>query len=211
MSARAKFVFDADFGEARAAEAPKITVAAHEAAVAEAEARGYRNGVSAAEAQARTEAERRSALALERISQTLHGLVQTFAALERKLEVEAVEVAVAVASKLSPALTVREPLAEIAQLATSCFSELRHAPHIAVRIHAQDHAIAQELLTKIAASQGFEGRLIVLGDDTVAPGDCRLEWADGGMVRDSAATAALIEEAVRRYTKVRPEGEKLEG
>ena len=34
MTARARFVFDADFGEAKAAEAPKITVAAHEAAIA---------------------------------------------------------------------------------------------------------------------------------------------------------------------------------
>ena len=91
--------------------------------MAEAEARGYRKGMSAAEAQARTEAERRSAAALDRISQTLNGLVQKFAALERKLEVEAVEVAVAVANELAPALMAREPIAEISQLATSCFSD----------------------------------------------------------------------------------------
>jgi flagellar assembly protein FliH len=211
MTARAKFVFDADFGDTRAAEAPKINVAAHEAAVAEAEARGYRKGMAAAEAQARTEAERRSAAALDRISQTLNGLVQKFAALERKLEVEAVEVAVAVASKLAPALIAREPVAEISQLATSCFSELRHVPHIAVRVHVQDHAMAQEQLAKIAAAHGFEGRLIVMGDDKVAPGDCRLEWADGGMVRDTAAAAALIDEAVKRYTAPAGGEEKLEG
>lgn len=200
MTARAKFLFDADFGEAKAAEAPKITIAAHQAAIAEAEARGYRNGISAAEAQTRTEAERRSAAALERVSLTLTGLAQKFSAIERKLEAEAVEVAVAVAGKLAPALLAREPLAEIAELATNCFAELRHVPHIAVRVNALDHPMAQELLTKIAASQGFEGRLIVMGDDKVAPGDCRLEWADGGMVRDSAATAVLIDEAVKRYT-----------
>jgi flagellar assembly protein FliH len=197
MTVQSKFLFDSDFG---AATPPKITMAAHETAVAEAEARGYRNGLSAAEAQMRTEAERRSATALERISLTLNGLVQKFSAIERKLEAEAVEVAVAVAGKLAPALLAREPLAEIAQLATNCFAELRHVPHIAVRVNAQDHTIAQDLLTKIAAAQGFEGRLIVMGDDKVAPGDCRLEWADGGVVRDSAATAGLIDEAVQRYT-----------
>jgi flagellar assembly protein FliH len=182
MTVQSKFLFDSDFG---AATPPKITMAAHETAVAEAEARGYRNGLSAAEAQMRTEAERRSATALERISLTLNGLVQKFSAIERKL---------------APALLAREPLAEIAQLATNCFAELRHVPHIAVRVNAQDHTIAQDLLTKIAAAQGFEGRLIVMGDDKVAPGDCRLEWADGGVVRDSAATAGLIDEAVQRYT-----------
>jgi flagellar assembly protein FliH len=207
MTVQSKFLFDADFG---ATTQPKMTMAAHEAAVAEAEARGYRNGVSAAEAQARTEAERRSAAALERISLTLNGLVQKFSAIERKLEAEAVEVAVAVAGKLAPALLAREPLAEITQLATNCFAELRHVPHIAIRVNAQDHTTAQELLTKIAAAQGFEGRLIVMGDDKIAPGDCRLEWADGGVVRDSAATTALIDEAVKRYTTaLHGDGEKM--
>ena len=140
MTAQAKFLFDADFGAGRGNDEPKITLAAHEAAIAEAEARGYRNGLTAAEAQARTEAERRSAAALERISQTLQGLVASLSALERKLTVEAVEVAVAVASKLAPALIAREPIAEIAQLATSCFAELRNAPHIAVRVNESIHA-----------------------------------------------------------------------
>ena len=71
--------------------------------------------------------------------------------------------------------------------------------------------MAEEQLAKIAAAHGFEGRLIVMGDDKIAPGDCRLEWADGGMVRDTAAAAALIDEAVKRYTAP-SEGEgKLEG
>ena len=209
MSARAKFLFDADFGPSSGREDPKVAALA--ATIAEAEARGYRNGTSAAEAQARTEAERRSALALERIAQLLQALVARFSELERKLEVEAVEVAVAVAGKLAPALVAREPLAEVAQLATGCFTELRNAPHIAVRVHQTLHATTQELLAKIAQSQGFDGRLIVLGDDAIAPGDCRLEWADGGVVRDSAATATLIEDVVARYVAARPDNGNSEG
>jgi flagellar assembly protein FliH len=198
MTVQAKFMFDSDFSKGGVGE--NRAQVAHAAAVAEAEARGYRNGLQAAEAQARTEAERRSAAALERIAQVLQGLAGRLAALERKLTDEAVEVAVAVATKLAPALVAREPIAEIAKLASGCIGELRNAPHIAVRVNQDIHAETQELLTKIAAAQGFEGRLIVLGDDTIAPGDCRLEWADGGVVRDSAATAALIDEAVTGYT-----------
>ncbi|MGZ3410396.1 MAG: FliH/SctL family protein [Xanthobacteraceae bacterium] len=203
MTVQAKFMFDADFSPNRRKDDPKITLAAHEAAVAEAEARGYGNGVNAAEAQARTEAERRSAIALEQISHTLQQFSAGLSVLERKLTVEAVEVAVAVASKLAPALIAREPVAEITQLATNCFTELRNAPHIAIRVNGNIHAKVQELLSKIATAQGFEGRLIVLGDDALAPGDCRLEWADGGVVRDSAATSVLIEEAVARYVAAR--------
>lgn len=205
MAAQAKFLFDSDFGGNAGREDQKA------AALADAEARGYRNGLSAAEAQARTEAERRSAAALERISQLLQSLVMRFSDLERKLEGEAVEVAVAVARKLAPALIAREPLGELAQLVTGCFSELRSAPHIAIRINPAVHGTAQDLLSKIAHAQGFEGRLIVLGDEAVAPGDCRLEWADGGVVRDSAATSALIEDVVARYVAAQPGNGNSEG
>jgi flagellar assembly protein FliH len=214
MSVRAKFLFDADFSNGDGTGESKSARAAHQAAVAEAEARGYRNGLSAAEAQARTETERRSAAAFERIAQTLQVIAGSVSEVERKLTVEAVEVAVAVAGKLAPALIAREPVAEIAQLAAGCFNELRSSPHIAVRVHESIHAQAQELLKKIAAAQGFEGRLIVLGDDTIAPADCRLEWADGGVVREAAATAGLINEAVVRYIEARQraaENGNLEG
>ena len=37
----------------------------------------------------------------------------------------------------------------------------------------------------------------------LAPGDCRIEWADGGLTRDRAAVAAAISEAVSRYVAAR--------
>jgi flagellar assembly protein FliH len=201
MTARAKFMFDADFGASAAA--PKIDLAAHQAQIAEAEARGHRSGMNAAEAQARTEAERRMALALENIGAALDRNIAALAGVERKLEIEAVEVAAAVAKKLAQELVTREPLAEIAALATACLGELRSAPHVVVRVNEALHEQVQARLTAIAATRGFEGRLVVLGEADVALGDCRLEWADGGVVRDRAAAATLIDEAVARYVAAR--------
>ena len=57
------------------------------------------------------------------------------AAVEGRLEAEAVEVAVAVGRKLAPELIAREPFAEIAALATECFKQLVTAPHIVVRVN----------------------------------------------------------------------------
>ena len=37
---------------------------------------------------------------------------------------------------------------------------------------------------------------MVLGDPDVAEGDARLEWADGGVVRDSAAVARAVEQTI---------------
>lgn len=207
MTANAKFMFDTDFTPGRADAAPKIDLAAHQAEVAAAEQRGYRNGMNAAEAQARTEAERRTAMALENIGNALDRLRASLVAVEQKLETEAVEVAFACARKLASELVAREPMVEIAALAAGCLAELRGAPHVAVRVNETLHEQTKEQLTRIAAARGFEGRVVVLGEAGIAPGDCRLEWADGGMVRDHQAIEKLINEAVERYVSARRNSE----
>lgn len=207
MTATAKFMFDNDFGPNKVDTAPKIDLAVHQAEVATAEQRGYRNGMNAAEAQARTEAESRMAMAMENIGSAIERLTSNLSSVEQKLEIEAVEVAAACARKLSAALVSSEPMTEIAALATNCLSELRSAPHVAVRVHESLHDQTRDQLKQIAAARGFEGRVVVLGEADIAPGDCRIEWFDGGMVRDRQATEKLIDEAVARYVSARRSGE----
>jgi len=202
MTARAKFLFNTDFGPVKEAP-PKISSEDHQAAIAAAELRGYQRGLTAAEAQARTAAERRTAAACERIAGVLAGIAGEMKAIEGRLEAEAVEVAVAVASKLAPALVAREPIAEIAALATECFTAFLAAPHVVVRVNNELYASACERLDEIARSRGFEGRLVVLGETEIAPGDCRIEWADGGVIRDRTTVASAIDDLVSRYIAAR--------
>lgn len=208
MTARPKFLFDLDFSApAGQKEVDTVSKAVHEAALAEAESRGYRSGLTAAEAQSRTQAERLNAAALERIATAVEGLRGKLAAVEQRFEAESVEVAVAVARKLSAALIAREPFAEVSALVTECFRELLAAPHVVVRVNDALYAVARERLDEIARSRGFEGRLVVLGDAEIALGDCRVEWADGGLVRDRAATEAAVNDAVARYVNGRCGGD----
>jgi flagellar assembly protein FliH len=202
MTALAKFLFNNDFGPVKEAP-PKVTPEEVNLGIEEAERRGYQRGLTAAEAQARTEAERRTAIAYERIASVLGNIAGDMKAIEARLEEEAVGVAVAVASKLAPALVAHEPLAEIAALATECFSAFVTALHVVVRVNNEFHAEAHERLDEIARSRGFEGKLVVLGDAEIALGDCRIEWADGGIIRDRAAVAAAIDDLVGRYVAAR--------
>ena len=48
---------------------------------------------------------------------------------------------------------------------------------------------------------------MVLAEPDIAPGDCRIEWADGGVKRDRAAIEAAIDEAVARYVAARREAD----
>ncbi|HEX4409621.1 MAG TPA: FliH/SctL family protein [Xanthobacteraceae bacterium] len=205
MTATTKFLFNTDFSgsaERKPAE-PVVTLSEHAVKLAEAETAAHKRGYADAQRDARVEADRRMAAALERIAHGLTTANGALHAIETRLECEAVEVAVAVARKLAPALVAREPFAEIAALAGECFRQLIASPHVAVRVNDALYATAKEKLDDIVRAKNFEGRLVVLAEPDVAPGDCKIEWADGGINRDSAVAGAAIDEAVHRYISAR--------
>ena len=107
------------------------------------------------------------------------------------------------ASKLAPALIAREPLAEINALAIDAFRQLLASPHVVVRVSDKIYDAAREKLEEIARQTGFEGRLVMLAEPDIAEGDCRIEWADGGVTRDRAAAQSLITETVNRFIAAR--------
>ena len=94
-------------------------------------------------------------------------------------------------------------MAEIAALATESFHHLVATPHVAVRVGPAIFEIAKTKFDEIAQGRGFEGRLAVISDERLAAGDCRIEWTDGGVIRDQAATSSAIDEMVNRYISAR--------
>jgi len=204
MTAATKFLFDVDFAASgRKPAEPTITLAEHAFKVAEAEAAARLRGYTEGKTEAAAEAERRVAAALAGIARGLGEANRTLGSVEARLECEAIEVALAVARKLAPALLAREPLAEISALASECFRELTAAPHLAVRVNDALYEAIRDKLEALARANGFAGRLVVLAEPAIAVGDCRIEWADGGINRDSAAAMAAINEAVTRYMAAR--------
>jgi flagellar assembly protein FliH len=199
MAAPAKFLFDTDFAAPDRTRERAATAAEIAQKVAEAEARAYRAGYEAAQHEAKVESDRRSALALEEIGITIRGIATRFSGIEARMETEAVDVAVAVARKLCGELIAREPLGEITALVCDCFSHLVATPHLVVRINDQLYEAAREKIERQAAQSGFEGRLVILAEPGIATGDCRIEWADGGVVLERAAVEAKISELVGRY------------
>lgn len=204
MAPKAKYLFDQDFApDARVAEKP-IAVAEHALMLAEAENKGFREGFEAAEQEATVVASRRTAAAFERMADTIEQFARSIVAAEQRIEAEAIELAVAIAKKLVPELVVREPFGEIAALVTECFRQLASSPHIIVRVNDALHATARQRLDEIARTRGFEGRLVVIAEPEIALGDCKIEWADGGVVRDQGKIETAISTAIGRYLGARP-------
>jgi flagellar assembly protein FliH len=199
MAAPAKFLFDMDFGAPDRTRERPATPAEIAQKIADAETRAYRDGYEAAQREAKAESDRRAALALEEIGLAIKGIASRFSGIEARMETEAVDVAVAVARKLCGELIAAEPLGEITGLVSDCFSHLVSTPHLVVRINDTLYEAAREKIERQATQSGFEGRLVILAEPGIATGDCRIEWADGGVVLERVAIEAKINELVGRY------------
>ena len=198
MGEPAKYLFDLDFSNP-SSRGDAATAADVARKIAEAEARGHRNGVAAGLAQANAESARRTAVAMEQIVAAMGNVAGRFNDVEARMESEAVEVAIAVARKLCATLMGREPIAEAMALVADCMQHLVSTPHLVVRVNDTLYESTKASVEQIAQRYGFEGRLVILAEPEIAHGDCRIEWADGGIVLDRAATEAKIAELVDQY------------
>jgi flagellar assembly protein FliH len=203
VAPKAKYLFEQDFAPGASQAEKAVAAAEHALKLAEAEAQGFRNGFETAEREGHSVAARRTAAAFEQVGMAIERFAGRIAAAEQRIEAEAIELAVAIAKKLAPELVQREPFGEIAALATECFRQLSTAPHVVVRVNDTLHVTAKAQFEEIARTRGFEGRLVVVAEPDIAVGDCRIEWADGGVVRDMAETEKSIGIAVEQYLGVR--------
>jgi flagellar assembly protein FliH len=203
MAAPAKFLFDVDFGAPDKVREKAATSAEIAEMIASAEAHAYRNGFDAAQLEAKVQSDRRAALALEEIGVAISGIAGRFSGIEVRMETEAVDVAISVARKLCSELIAGEPLTEMMALVADCFKHLVSTPHLVVRINDQLYEEARERIEKLAKQSGFAGRFVILAEPDVVNGDCKIEWADGGVLLERAAIEAKISELVGRYMATR--------
>jgi flagellar assembly protein FliH len=187
-----RFLFDTDFRPREGATASPKEAAALAEAVAQAHARGVQEGRAQAEAQAQA----RMADALTRVGLAAAGLIGQADARDAAREEEALAFAVSLARRIAGDALDTQPLAAIGDAARAALQHLRGVPHLVVRVNDRLVDEAEALVKCLARERGFEGRLIVLGEPDLASGDARMEWADGGVVRDRARIEAAVLEAI---------------
>lgn len=187
-----KFLFQRDFAAPAGEQTPK-----GREALAEAEKRGREAGFAEGQAQARVEADAQMQQMLARIAEDVAALLARADADRAAFEDEAVAFATALAEKLAGDALAHYPMDAIGQLARKSFEHLRGVPHLVVRVNEALVEKTETLMQKIARERGFEGRLVIMGEPEIEPGDARLEWADGGIVREGAKIGASVADAIR--------------
>lgn len=209
MAALARFTFDLDLADRpvlsqRAApELPPEPVGIPEDVVErlvrEAREEGYAEGLVAGEGNATSVASQTIAAAAGTLA--AHAASMTAALDEARAEShkEAVNLAVSVGRKLAFHLVVREPTAELEALIAECMPSLSGVPHLVIRCHEDLADQIRDIATAQIATSGYAGRLVVMGEPDIRLGDGRLEWVDGGLIRDTDGLDIEIDETIAAY------------
>ncbi|MEM6712705.1 MAG: FliH/SctL family protein [Pseudomonadota bacterium] len=210
ITTASRYLFDLDFNaELRQAEEvetePTITVYEHEAQMAALERRVRQE----AHAKGREEAIAEGANALAEETERLTAVAKTFLGrLDSEIDLReerAVRITMAAAKKLARRLLEREPLDEIEAMFRACLAPMFDASHLVVRMNEKHVDTIRQKLEAVAKVQGFEGRLIFMGEEEMSAGDARIEWADGGLSRSQSEIEANIDQLLAGYLSAQSE------
>jgi flagellar assembly protein FliH len=185
MRTATKFTFGTDFGEVGRRGTSEADLAA-------VKAEAFRAG----EAQARLEAESQLNGLSHQLVRSCERLIAQEDQRSAAIEAQAARVAIATARALAGAALAARPLGEIEHALRECLAHARLAPHLVVRVNDAAVEDIEALFRRVAQETAYAGRLVVLGEPDIMPGDGRIEWADGGFTVDSQRLSRLVEQAV---------------
>lgn len=198
----ARFTFDLDLGH-RQERNSLVTETAMAELIAAARAEGLAAGRAEGERTAIANAARAQAAAAEALGARVAAMAANLDDARKQSIAEAVELSLSIARKLAGGLVAREPVGEIETLIAECLATLDGVPHLVIRCEPQLADAVRDLATGRMSTSGFTGRLVVLGDPEIAIGDARIEWADGGVVRDIRKLSAEIDARIAQYFAAR--------
>ncbi|MEM6382018.1 MAG: FliH/SctL family protein [Pseudomonadota bacterium] len=203
-SPAARYLFDLDFdAEARKRDEqeaePTISLYEHEAHMAALERKVRQEAHDAGREEALAEGSRAVAEETQRLTGIVSTLLTRLDAEIAEREARAVTLALAAAKKLARRLMEKEPVGEVEELFRACLAPMFDASHLVIRMPEAHLETVRERLEAAAQVQGFEGRLVYIGDEDMAPGDAQIEWADGGLARSQRELEAAIDQLVTDY------------
>lgn len=206
MTNPVRFLFDNDFAapppDATVPEEeliPMMPVAEHEARLAQVEAEAVERGRREGEEGAVAAAQNRLAAEAERLADAAHRMIEMLDGDMRRIEGQAVDLSAEIARRIAGHALDAYPQAQILALIEECLSPLRRVRHLAIRVNEAEAEHLKAPIEALAATNGFEGRLLILGEPDTAPGDCRIEWADGGILFEKQTVLEAVDQAVETF------------
>ncbi|QQR68535.1 MAG: hypothetical protein IPI58_06715 [Alphaproteobacteria bacterium] len=208
-SSSTKFLFDRSFdssfdgGAARAK--PTVTLEQVQAAREEGYAEGFREGAQAA---SQGTAQRQTVL-LAHLERSIARLLDDAIEACKRQESAVVDCVLAIARKILPDFISRQGSGEIEALIMQCLAERHGETRLVVRVHDSRLDELRLNVERLAEQAAYAGKLVLLADAALAETDCRIEWADGGIERDTGQIWNEMDKAAARALNDRASGTGL--
>ena len=195
-----KFMFDQSFdhlngdanGQDRANKPVLLKPEQIEAMKLEAHDQGFAAGHAVA---AEEELARQSGM-LATLEEQMTRVLQNMALIQESQNNEIRMVVTTIMAKILPGFVARNGTDEITAMLNTVIGEMMHEPRLVVRLHEMQFDSIKAKIDEIIAKKAYAGKVIVLADTEIAQGDCRVEWADGGIERNAATTTESINSIV---------------
>ncbi len=204
MNQAEKFLFETSFdGEDGDPLSPEARREAEKPAYGEEElARARDEGFAAGREQGMKEAaasiDNAAARALETLAARMQELFPALKADCERRNAEALQAAMIVVRKLFPILNETNATAELEGLVCQCLEHLHDEPRVVIRVSDALLDPLRARLEALTARCGYEGKIVLLAEEALQPGDVRVEWADGGAERNSQRLWGQVDEIVAR-------------
>ncbi len=152
--------------------------------------------------------EGRCAQSLQAIASQMQLILARLAHESDALRQEAASLAMAAARKIAGEALAAYPIDTIEQVALEAVQDLRSEPRLSVRCNPELVEALAERLEKTARDAGFDGAIMVRGDDGLANADVRLEWGAGAIQRSAEEIETRLNDVVARWLASPPSDEE---
>ena len=204
MGAPIRFLFDNDFAapppeivpdieDETEEDVPKIELEVHLEELRKIEAAAYERGLADGQTTAEAIAQEQLASKSERLAESADKMITMIDVDLKRIEADSTALCATIAKKIAGYALEQFPETQVLGLVEECLAPLRDVRHLAVRVNEQDVDKLKEPIETLAAKNGFEGRLLILGEPETLPGDCRIEWADGGVLFERDAIVGSVD------------------
>lgn len=130
------------------------------------------------------------------VGRNVEHLMKSLDAVNHEQGLHTRQLVLTIAKKIMPDFTAKNGLGEIEALVSDAVRDMSREPRLVVRVNEAQLEPVNTQVQAITAQRAYTGTVVVMADPGVAAGDCRIEWADGGIERNTQETWAAIEQTI---------------
>jgi flagellar assembly protein FliH len=189
-----KFLFDEDFSEHHADTGRgnhDYTSKRSEERIADLEKKfeeGREHGIALAKASIESD----SLAALCTIRDAMILVSQSMDRELARIEAESIRMVATLARLYADALIDRDPTPMIADAIRKCATMANNTPHLTISISSNSSDKIRDVISSAATEAGYRGQISIREDKELTRGDIRVEWPEGGFLRDQTRIDAVI-------------------